>query len=135
MHNEGMPRSARLASRRSPHAGLRRFAVLATCLAVSLGGPGCARPYRGPKTLAAVGASVLVGSAVLWAVGDRAGSRPATRVGLVGATLGAALAASAGAWLAGSAGCHTDPDCPEGEACREIPAPPGREPYKQCMPR
>jgi hypothetical protein len=122
MHNEGM----------------RRFAVgaaLAACLSLSMGGAGCARPYRGPKTLAALGASVLVGSAVLWAVGDRVGGRPASRVGLVGAALGAGLAAGAGGWLAASVGCQTDPDCPEGEACREIPAPPGREPYRQCMPR
>ena len=26
-------------------------------------------------------------------------------------------------------------DCAGDEVCREIPAPPGREPYKQCMPR
>ena len=109
--------------------------VLAALLAVALAAGGCANPYRGPKTLAAIGAAVLVGSAAVWAGGDRAGSKAAARVGLVGALAGASLAGAAGGWLASSTGCNADPDCPEGETCREIPAPPGREPYKQCMPR
>jgi hypothetical protein len=78
---------------------------------------------------------VLVSSAALWAVADRKGHPTAARIGLLGAGVGAGLAAGAGAWLASAVGCRADPDCPEGEACREIPAPPGREPYKQCMPR
>jgi hypothetical protein len=78
---------------------------------------------------------VLVGSAALWSVADRTTRPTAARVGLVGALVGAGLTAAAGGWLAGATGCRADPDCPEGEACREIPAPPGREPYKQCMPR
>jgi hypothetical protein len=68
-------------------------------------------------------------------VADRTHRPRAARAGMLGALLGAGLTAASGAWLAGSTGCRTDPDCPEGEACREIPAPPGREPYKQCMPR
>jgi hypothetical protein len=112
-----------------------RALVAPLVLAAGLCVTGCAGPYRGPKTLAAIGASVLVGSAALWAVGDRMGKLPPARVGMVGALMGAGLAAGAGAWLAGSVGCQADPDCPEGETCREIPAPPGREPYKQCMPR
>ncbi len=114
-----------------PMRALAAAALLVTCLSAG----GCARPYRGPKTLAGIGASVLVGSATLWAVGDRLDRRLPARAGLVGAVVGAGLAAAAGGWLAASAGCHADPDCPEGEFCREIPAPPGREPYKQCMPR
>ena len=78
---------------------------------------------------------MLVGSAALWALADRTGHPTTARAGLIGAGVGAGLAAGAGAWLASVVGCRTDPDCPEGEACREIPAPPGREPYKQCMPR
>ncbi len=31
--------------------------------------------------------------------------------------------------------CDVDPDCDEDEQCREIPAPPGGVPYKQCMTR
>ena len=27
------------------------------------------------------------------------------------------------------------PDCPDEEQCREVPAPPGGIPYKQCIPR
>ena len=116
--------------------GAMRSRAAGALLAASLMWAGsCARPYRGPKTLAAIGASVLVTSAVLWAVGDRMGEQPVARVGMVGAIAGAGLAATAGGWLAASAGCNSDPDCPEGEACREVPAPPGRDPYKQCMPR
>jgi hypothetical protein len=110
-------------------------ALMALLLASALVTGACARPYRGPKTLAAIGAGVLLGSAVVWAAGDRRNQPTAARVGLVGALVGAGLAAAAGGWLASAAGCNADPDCPEGEACREIPAPPGREPYKQCMPR
>ena len=113
----------------------RTRALLALLLTSLLLAGGCARPYRGPKTLAAIGAGVLVSSAVVWAVGDRRNQRTAARAGLVGAMVGAGLAAAAGGWLAAAAGCSADPDCPEEEACREIPAPPGREPYKQCMPR
>ncbi len=74
-------------------------------------------------------------SAALWALADRREHPTAARVGMAGALVGAGMAAGAGAWLASSVGCRADPDCAEGEACREIPAPPGREPYKQCMPR
>jgi hypothetical protein len=95
----------------------------------------CARPYSGPKTLAAIGASVLATSATLWVVGERQDRRTLQQVGAAGALSGAALTLGAGGWLAASASCNADPDCPGDEVCREIPAPPGREPYKQCMPR
>jgi hypothetical protein len=111
---------------------VRQLAALSACLLLA---GACARPYRGPKTLAAIGAGVLVGSAVVWAVGDRRDHRLASQAGLAGALVGASLASGAAGWLAAAAGCEADPDCPEGEACREIPAPPGHEPYKQCMPR
>jgi hypothetical protein len=96
---------------------------------------GCARPYRGPKTLAAIGASVLATSATLWVVGERQNRRTMQQVGATGALVGAGLTLGAGGWLAAAAACNADPDCPDDEVCREIPAPPGREPYKQCMPR
>jgi hypothetical protein len=41
----------------------------------------------------------------------------------------------AAGWLAGSVACEEDPDCPRGEECKDIPALPGRVPYKQCMRR
>jgi hypothetical protein len=137
MHNEGVkpPAAAHFAAPPARGGVNPAAAAVFALLAMLLAAGGCARPYRGPKTLAAIGASVLVGSAGLWVAGDRMENRTAAGVGLMGALAGAALAGAAGGWLAASTGCHADPDCPEGEACREIPAPPGREPYKQCMAR
>lgn len=77
----------------------------------------------------------LTGSAI-WAAGERAsspGNLPA--VGLVTAAVGMAAVLAAGGWIAVKAACESDPDCDEAEECREIPAPPGGVPYKQCMPR
>ena len=37
--------------------------------------------------------------------------------------------------MAASAACENDPDCHEEEQCREVPAPAGFIPYKQCVPR
>jgi hypothetical protein len=96
---------------------------------------GCARPYRGAKTLGALGVSVLATSAALWVAGERGDREQLTRAGAIGSATGTALVVGAGAWLAASATCNVDPDCPEDEVCREIPAPPGREPYRQCSPR
>lgn len=95
----------------------------------------CARPYRGPKTLAAIGSTLLVGGSGLWVAGDRGDSRGLARAGVVTAAIGAAAVIAAGGWMATTAACDADPDCPEDEACREIPAPPGRDPYKQCTKR
>jgi hypothetical protein len=117
-------------------AGLLRqriIGLLVAVLTLALAGTGCARPYRGPKTLAAIGASVLVTGAALWVAGDRGQRQTLTRIGAVSALTGGATVLVAGGWLAASASCNADPDCPEEEACKEIPAPPGREPYKQCM--
>jgi hypothetical protein len=112
--------------------GLRRLSLV---LLASLSLGACARPYKGPKTLGAVGAVLLGGGAAMWAVGDRQDRRTLATAGVATALAGAAAALAAGGWLAASAACIADPDCPEGEACKEIPAPPGREPYKQCMRR
>ena len=109
--------------------------VMAVALAVATSGGGCARPYQGPKLLAGIGAGLLAGSAALWAVGERTDRRRMVQVGAAGAALGAGVALGAGGWLAAAAACKADPDCPDDEVCREIPAPPGREPYHQCTPR
>src|SRR5262245_24287023 len=105
---------------------------LATCLALATG---CARPYRGSKTLGALGVGLLASSATLWVAGERGKREVLTQVGAAGSAAGAAMVVGAGAWLAASATCRVDPDCPQDEVCREIPAPPGREPYRQCSPR
>jgi hypothetical protein len=109
-----------------------RLVVTLLCLALAVG---CARPYRGSKTLGALGVGLLVSSAAVWVAGERRNHEALTQVGAVGAATGAALVVGAGAWLAASASCNVDPDCPQDEVCREIPAPPGREPYRQCSPR
>jgi hypothetical protein len=109
--------------------------ALLVALLLLLPGAGCARPYKGPKTLAALSAGLLATGGTMWAVGDRRGRDGLTTAGVVTAAVGAAAAFAAGGWLAASIGCRADPDCPETEACKEVPAPPGREPYRQCVPR
>jgi hypothetical protein len=96
---------------------------------------GCARPYSGPKTLAAIGAGlVLVGSAA-WIAGERGNPRSLVGPGMATTAIGAGLIIGAGGWMAGAIRCQGDPDCPTGEECREQPAPPGGIPYKQCVRR
>jgi hypothetical protein len=109
------------------------WAALALIAATIL--PSCAQPYRGPRTLAAVAVGVLAGSAAVWVAGERADQRTLANLGAAGTALGTAAAGTAGVWIAASAGCRVDPDCPEDEVCREIPAPPDREPFRQCSPR
>jgi hypothetical protein len=104
--------------------------ALAGCLAT-----GCARPYTGPKTLAAVGAMLLVGGGTTWVVGERQNHGGTANLGLVTAAVGAAAVLGGAGWLAASVSCEEDPDCPRGEECKEVPAIPGRVPYKQCMRR
>jgi hypothetical protein len=109
----------------------------AACLfvAVTLLGAGCARPYAGPKTLAALGTGLLVAGGTTWVLGERENSRGVAITGLVTTALGAAAAIAAGGWLAVGVACTEDPDCPRTEECREIPTRPGGVPYRQCMPR
>jgi hypothetical protein len=114
---------------------LKLAAVVAAAAVTVAAGTGCERPYPGPKTLASIGVGVLATSAALWVAGDRNQNRFMSRTGAVGVAAGTAAAITAGAWLVGEAGCRVDPDCPDDEACREIPAPPGREPFRQCSPR
>ena len=112
--------------------------ALAPALAALLCG-GCAGRYKGPRTAASLGALAVVGGSVTWAAGESFGSESMSRgmatVGLVSAAVGLAAIVAAGGWMATSVACKVDPDCDEEEQCREIPAPPGGIPYKQCMPR
>jgi hypothetical protein len=108
--------------------------TLSLVLALVLGG--CAGRYKRPRTLAAIGAAVATGGTVMWAVGERRddpGSLPA--IGFVTVAAGVAAMVAAGGLIALEVSCLSDPDCDESEECREIPAPPGGVPYKQCMPR
>jgi len=104
--------------------------ALVGCLAI-----GCASTYRGPKILGAVGAALLVGGGTTWVVGERQNQGGTANVGLVTAAIGAAAVLGAAGWLAASVACEEDPDCPRGEECKEMPALPGRVPYKQCVRR
>lgn len=114
----------------------RSFARLLAGLvvAVLLTG-GCARPYAGPKTLAALGVGLLAAGGTTWVVGDRQPSETAATAGMLSCALGAVAVFAAGGWLALGVSCTDDADCPRSEECREIPTQPGGYPYSQCMPR
>jgi hypothetical protein len=108
--------------------------VLLLTIAPSFGA-GCARPYAGPKTLAALGAGLLVAGGTTWVVGDHGNHGTMATAGMLTTAIGAVAVFAAGGWLAGSVACSDDPDCPRTEECREIPTAPGGYPYRQCMPR
>jgi hypothetical protein len=108
---------------------LARAVLLLTLVA------GCARPYPGPKTLAAVGSVLLASGGTAWAVGERTNRSALIAPGFVTTVIGTAAIIGAGGWLAASISCRADPDCPEGEECKEVPAPPGGIPYRQCVKR
>jgi hypothetical protein len=110
---------------------LRRAALILVIALMS----GCARPYAGPKTLAAIGTTLMVGGGTAWALGERTDHSSWVGPGFVTTAIGAAVVIAAGGWLVTSIGCRADPDCPEGEECKEVPAPPGGIPYRQCVRR
>jgi hypothetical protein len=101
---------------------------------------GCAGRFAGPRTLAGLGAVAVVAGSVTWAAGEglerngHAGGALVT-TGFVGVATGLVAIVAAGGWMALAVACKVDPDCAEDEQCREIPAPPGGVPYKQCMSR
>jgi hypothetical protein len=117
--------------------GLGRFLERALLLLAIAGqlGAGCARPYAGPKTLAALGAGLLTAGGTTWVAGDRENHGGVATAGMVTTALGAIAVFAAGGWLAIGVACTEDPDCPRTEECREIPSPPGGVSYHQCMPR
>src|SRR5881394_976570 len=115
-----LPPSAR--ARQDGRVTCRRALALLLPLLLAAG---CVRPYRGPKMLAALGAGLLGSGATMWVAGRRGDHDALTSAGLVTTVAGAATAFAAGGWLAASIGCRSDPDCPETEACKEVPAPPG----------
>ena len=108
----------------------RTAALLALLLTAS-----CARPYAGQKTLAAIGAGLIVAGGTAWVAGERSGPNALIVPGLITTVVGVGAIMSAGGWLAASISCRADPDCPDGEECKEVPAPPGGIPYKQCVRR
>lgn len=99
---------------------------------------GCAGHHVGPRILAGIGATAVAAGGVSWAAGENvssASSRPLINGGFVSVAAGLTAIVVAGGWMAISVACGADPDCPDSEQCREVPAPPGGVPYKQCIPR
>ena len=107
-----------------------------------LAAAGCAGLHSGPRLLAGAGAVVVAGGSTMWATGEdlEGGNHPTSSRALINAgfmsvVVGLAAIVVAGGWMAATVACEADPDCPEEEQCREVPAPPGGIPYKQCIPR
>jgi hypothetical protein len=109
---------------------------------VALGAAGCGGLHTGPRLLASAGGAAVVGGSGMWATGEDlqggshdSASRPLVNAGFVTVIVGLVAIVAAGGWMAATVACQADPDCPEDEQCREVPAPPGGIPYKQCIPR
>jgi hypothetical protein len=116
--------------------------VLPIAVALAVLTASCAGLHPGPRALATVGGVAIAGGSGLWATGEGliGDSKPAAtdamvNIGFVSVVVGLAAIVVAGGWMAASVACEADPDCPEEEQCREVPAPPGGIPYKQCIPR
>ncbi len=123
-------------------AGPSRRRLSGLALAFLLTAAGCVGRHAGPRTLASLGALVVGAGSVGWAAGESleggahpSASRALTGGGFVAVAVGLAAVVAAGGWMAAAVSCEADPDCPEEETCREVPAPPGGVPYKQCVPR
>ena len=118
---------------------MRRTVITITCfclLACLLSGAGCTGRYRGPRSLAALGTTLVAGGGTAWVLGERSeGNNSLTNAGFVLLTAGLAAVIAAGGWMAWAVSCDADPDCDDSEQCREVPAPPDDIPYKQCVPR
>jgi hypothetical protein len=127
---------------RAPRTVSRSFPRITVAVAVALLAASCSGLYSGPRTLATVGALAVAGGSGLWTTGEALegdSKPPATdamvNIGFAGVVIGLAAIVIAGGWMAATVACEADPDCPEDEQCREVPAPPGGIPYKQCIPR
>jgi len=126
-----------MATRAPVRRALGATMALVWVVAGGVGGSGCASSNHGrPRALALASAVVALGGSGVWVVGERRaepGAMPAVGLGVV--AVGIAGMIASGAWMAAQVSCQADPDCLESEECREIPAPPGGVPYKQCSPR
>lgn len=92
--------------------------------------------HRRPRALGFAGAGLAVAGTGVWVAGERQsdpGAIPAIGLGMV--AVGIIAMVAAGGWIAADVACNVDPDCEDTEECREIPAPPGGIPYKQCVAR
>jgi hypothetical protein len=112
---------------------IRRTVITITLLCLLIGG--CAGRYRGPRSLATLGVVLTAGGGTSWVIGEQYDRRSATTVGFTLVAAGVAAVIAAGGWMASTVACDADPDCDDIDQCREVPAPPGGIPYKQCVPR
>ncbi len=132
-------RSSRTVSR----SHLRRSALaLAVALVTAGGSVGCTGLHPWPRMFAGIGAVAVAAGSGAWAAGEvkdssgrDATARGLVDVGFVSVVAGLVVIAAAGGWMAAVVSCQADPDCADEEQCREVPAPPGGIPYKQCIPR
>jgi hypothetical protein len=116
----------------------RRVRAAALALAGLIAVTGCAGRHVGPRVLAGIGGAAVAAGGGAWAAGENlsgGAARPLTNAGFATVVAGLAAIVAAGGWMAVSVACVADPDCPEEEQCREVPAPPGGVPYRQCVPR
>src|SRR6185369_8250825 len=127
---------------RAPRTVSRSAPPIAVVVAAALLMAGCSGLHAGPRLLASAGAVAVVGGSGMWATGEKveggshdSWSGPLINGGFVTVLVGLAAIVVAGGWMAAAVACEADPDCPEEEQCREVPAPPGGIPYKQCIPR
>jgi hypothetical protein len=136
------PRAHPVSATRATSARWPR-AVVALGLVAALGA-GCAGRYKAPRTLAGLGTFAVAAGGALWATGQALENNGNTSsvsgtglvaTGFVSVAAGLVAIVAAGGWMAAKVSCDVDPDCDENELCREIPAPPGGVPYKQCMAR
>jgi hypothetical protein len=124
----------------SPRGTISRV-LRVTALALAILCAGCSGRFAGPRLLATVGATTVAGGSVMWAGGEGFGldagkeSPALVSAGFVTVVAGLCAIVVAGGWMAASVACDNDPDCHEEEQCREVPAPAGFTPYKQCVPR
>ena len=82
-----------------------------------------------------LGTTLVAGGGGAWVVGERSQASSTTNLGFTLVVAGLAAVIAAGGWMAAAVSCDADPDCDDSEICREVPAPPGGIPYKQCVPR
>ena len=95
----------------------------------------CSAPYRTAKIVGGIGGLLAAAGGTAWVVGERGDSDSLILPGVIATAIGAACLTTAAMLIAVQSSCVLDADCTEGYMCRELPAPAGREPYSQCVPR
>lgn len=95
----------------------------------------CSAPYRTAKIVGGIGGLLAAAGGTAWVVGEGSDSDSVILPGVIATAIGAACLTTSAMLIAAQSSCVLDADCTEGHMCRELPAPAGREPYSQCVPR